>query len=217
MLSPMSIIYDATITPSKLDMIGAWLQDQQWFVPVDTLALERIASFRFDDPAGLVGIETLLIRSGATLYQVPVTYRGSPLDGAESYLLSTTEHSVLGTRWVYDATGDPLYAASMAGAVLAGEPQADQVQHRGEERIALPATISLASTGSAGAQVPAVGTIESRTEGNLTIITASGFTVAVVRKLGIDVEPPAGAALTGTWAAGRESALLATAAPTVPS
>jgi hypothetical protein len=43
-----------------------------------------VSAYRFDDPAGEVGIETLLVRRGAgPVLQVPLTYRGAPLAGAE--------------------------------------------------------------------------------------------------------------------------------------
>ena len=35
-----------------------------------------------------------------------MTYRGSAV--AEGALIATAEHSVLGTRWIYDATTDPV-------------------------------------------------------------------------------------------------------------
>ena len=38
---------------------------------------------------------------------VPLTYRGAPLAGGEADLVGTTEHSALGTRWVYDAWRRP--------------------------------------------------------------------------------------------------------------
>jgi hypothetical protein len=76
-------------------------------------------SYRFDDPAGEVGIEGLLVRRAGEVFHLPVTYRGAPLDGAEAHLITTMEHSVLGHRWVYDAAGDPValgcYAAALAG------------------------------------------------------------------------------------------------------
>ena len=54
--------------------------------------------------------------------------------------MGTTEHSALGTRWVYDATGDPVWAAALATAILTGGTQADiyyevdGVQERRESR-----------------------------------------------------------------------------------
>lgn len=213
----MSIIYDATIEPSKLDMLAAWLPSQEWFIPVPDAELERVASFRFDDPAGQVGMETLLIRHGAWMYQVPLVYRNAPVPELAAFLLTSTEHSVLGTRWVYDATGDPLYVAAIAGAVLAAEPQANQVEHRGEERIPLPATITLTSTGTPGTPVPAVESVTAHTVGGVTTIRSGGLSIAVVRSLADDDGTHLGAALTGAWAGGPAAALLATASLTDPS
>ena len=72
---------------------------------------------RVDDPAGQVGVETILVvdEAGAApvVYQVPLTYRAAPLDGAQSALVGTMEHSVLGRRWVYDGPHDPVYAAQL--------------------------------------------------------------------------------------------------------
>ncbi len=62
-----------------------------------------------------MGVETLLVRVGeGPVLQVPLTYRGAPLPGGESALVGTMEHSVLGPRWVYDGTGDPVYVATLA-------------------------------------------------------------------------------------------------------
>lgn len=213
----MSIIYDATIEPSKLDILAAWLPSQEWFIPVPDAELERVASFRFDDPAGQVGMETLLIRHGAWMYQVPLVYRNAPVPELAAFLLTSTEHSVLGTRWVYDATGDPLYVAAIAGAVLAAEPQANQVEHRGEERIPLPATITLTSTGTPGTPVPAVESVTAHTVGGVTTVRSGGLSIAVVRSLADDDGTHLGAALTGAWAGGPAAALLATASLTDPS
>ena len=44
----------------------------------------------------------------AAAYLVPMTYRGSPLAGGQDALIGTTEHGVLGTRWIYDGVRDPV-------------------------------------------------------------------------------------------------------------
>jgi hypothetical protein len=51
--------------------------------------------------------------------------RGAPLDGADQALIGTSEHGVLGRRWVYDGTHDPVLVAQLL-ALLQGhaEPQA---------------------------------------------------------------------------------------------
>src|SRR4051812_47950997 len=105
----MAHLHDATLVPSKRELLDAWLPNQAWVAGLP--ALKPFAGFRLDDPAGEVGIEGILLRDadGGVTVHVPLTYRGAPLDGAEAHLLGTTEHSVLGTRWVYDATGDPVF------------------------------------------------------------------------------------------------------------
>ncbi len=108
----------ATLTPTKLELLEAWMGDQRWYAGKGSHPrLRRIAAWRLDDPAGEVGVETHLVadESGVepVVYQVPLTYRGAPLDGAEHALVGTMEHSVLGHRWVYDAPHDPVYAAQL--------------------------------------------------------------------------------------------------------
>ena len=47
------------------------------------------------------------------------------LDGEDAYLVGTTDHSVLGKRWVYDATGDPVYVAELIRVIHEGDNEAD--------------------------------------------------------------------------------------------
>jgi hypothetical protein len=117
----VAIIHRATISPTKLELATAWL---------DRLGLggagdaELVASYRFDDPAGEVGIEALLARRAGDVFHLPFTYRGAPLDGAEAHLITTMEHSVLGRRWVYEAAGDPVALACYAAALAGQQEQA---------------------------------------------------------------------------------------------
>ena len=112
----MALIHDAVLRPSKTEILSAWAPTQPWFSG-ENLEVTRVASFRFDDPDGDVGIETLLVRAGTgPLLQVPLTYRGEPLAGGEAWLIGTLSHSVLGERWVYDAVGDPAYLHAVAPA-----------------------------------------------------------------------------------------------------
>lgn len=120
----MAIVYDAHLNPDKVTMVQRWIGEQRWFTGKGrTPSLSKVAAFRFDDPAGEVGIETLLLVDDAgpdpVLYQVPLTYRGAPLDGVpEHAFLGTMEHSVLGLRYVYDACHDPVYARELLDAVV---------------------------------------------------------------------------------------------------
>ena len=133
----MALLYDAQISPSKLELLAGWLPAQPWWTG-DPATIEAIGAYRFDDPAGAVGIETHLVRAAdGPVVQVPVTYRDAPLDGAADALIGTMQHSVLGRRWVYDACSDPVYVTALAAAILAGAPQseleiesADGTRHR---------------------------------------------------------------------------------------
>lgn len=115
---------DATLAPGKLELLATWLPQKEWFVG-DADDLTRVASYRFVDPDGEVGIETLLVRSHGVTYQVPLTYRGEPLDEASDSLIGTMEHSVLGKRWVYDAVGDPVYLVELLRVIHEGDNEAD--------------------------------------------------------------------------------------------
>ena len=115
----MAILHQrATLTPTKLELAAAWLDRQG----LGSGEVELAGSYRFDDPAGQVGIEALLVRRAGEVFHLPVTYRGAPLDGAEAHLITTLEHSALGRRWVYDAAGD-LVALGCYAAALAGRQQ----------------------------------------------------------------------------------------------
>lgn len=113
----MSEIFPTTMHPSKHELIGPWLPNQPWFSGVGTPELENVGGFRLDDPAGEVGLEFIFVRDNASpahvVYHVPLTYRGAPLEGAESALLGTSEHGVLGTRWIYDAAVDPVWHTAL--------------------------------------------------------------------------------------------------------
>lgn len=77
-------------------------------------SLRSVGFYRLEDSAGQVGIEAHLVHDGQVLYQIPMTYRGAPRDGARAAdLIATAEHSVLGTRWIYDGTTDPVWAAEL--------------------------------------------------------------------------------------------------------
>lgn len=106
----MAIIHRATLVPTKAELLSAWLTGEP----------EVLGAFRYDDPAGEVGIEAFLVRVGDQVRHVPLTYRGAPYDGAT--LVGTMEHSVLGTRWVYDGTTDPV-ALGCYQRALAGEQE----------------------------------------------------------------------------------------------
>ncbi|HET9421595.1 MAG TPA: hypothetical protein VFO49_10685 [Nocardioides sp.] len=119
----MAIIHPkSTISPTKLELLTDWLPTRVW---AGSGAVEMVASFRFDDPDGEVGIESFVVRCGELLLHVPLTYRGAPLAGADEHLVTTMQHTELGERWVYDAVGDPVAVACFARAVRGEQAQAD--------------------------------------------------------------------------------------------
>jgi hypothetical protein len=90
---------------------------QSWYRGTGIPNLVPVGFFRLEDPAGEVGMETHLVSDGTTLYQLPLTYRGTALQdgdaGMTEALVATAEHSVLGTRWIYDATADPVWTRQL--------------------------------------------------------------------------------------------------------
>ncbi|WP_329285057.1 maltokinase N-terminal cap-like domain-containing protein [Streptomyces sp. NBC_00691] len=122
----MAVIHQTTMQPTKLELLTEWLPTRAWHTGAAARPA-RVGGFRLDDPAGEVGIEFMAATDGegegAITYLVPLTYRGEPLDGAEHALVGTSEHGVLGRRWIYDGTHDPVLAAQLY-ALLTGRVQA---------------------------------------------------------------------------------------------
>ncbi|MEV2225645.1 1,4-alpha-glucan branching protein [Nocardia vinacea] len=115
------------MSPSKLELLTAWLPSRPWYRDGGRApGLSKAGGFRLDDPAGAVGIEFVLVNDSAgpepITYHVPLTYRDAPLDGAGDALVGTSMHGVLGQRWIYDATRDPVAIAQIV-ALLAGQAQ----------------------------------------------------------------------------------------------
>lgn len=123
----MALLHRATLTPTKKELLDAWLPSQSWADGVDPATLTVVGGYRFDDPDGEVGMEGIVLRAAdGAFVHVPLTYRGAPLDGAEPHLVGTMEHSALGTRWVYAAEADPVWQAAVTAAVLEGGSGAEE-------------------------------------------------------------------------------------------
>lgn len=213
----MALLYQAELRPSKIDLIAAWAPTQPWFEGDAGAALVNVASYRFDDPEGEVGIETVLVRAGdGPVLQVPLTYRGAPLAGGEAWLVGTMDHSVLGPRWVYDGTGDPAYLAAAAAAALTGGSQAEQVIDIDGERVVREPTALVRGSGTPDTRAPGLPTIDSvmtRPELGATVVNAELLHLVVARVLGTEAsalylvpqlarqaDAAEQAVLTGTWA-----------------
>jgi hypothetical protein len=184
----MAILHRATLVPTKTELIAAWLPRQDWF-DGEVDAVEAIAAYRFDDPAGEVGIESHVVAVGGRTVHVPLTYRGAPLDGGEEWLVGVTEHSVLGTRWVYDGVGDPVYLAEVLRVIRDADGQVELVVETPEGPVRREPSMDVHGSGG---DVPA------------------GARVVVVREPGSDAGVAAAPCLTGTWRGRPSPAVLVT-------
>ncbi|GAA1101399.1 maltokinase N-terminal cap-like domain-containing protein [Streptomyces javensis] len=158
----MSIIHKTTMSPTKLELLTPWLPQQPWYAAARRPPeLSRVGGFRLDDPEGEVGIEFMVVRDDAgdrpAWYHVPMTYRAAPLDGAERALIGTTEHGVLGQRWIYDGPHDPVLVAQLI-ALLQGraEPQAQSQSHTPDPSVTAEVTGSGLDVPAGAAGAPAV-------------------------------------------------------------
>lgn len=206
----MALVHAATIAPTKLELLRGWLPGCSWF-DGDPADLETVGSFRFDDPDDEVGIETLLVRvADGRTYQVPLTYRGAALAGADEWLVGTTEHSVLGPRWVYDATGDPVYAAALATTILTGGTQA--AVERDDAGVRTPVVVTTRVEGS-GTKIDlgTVGLVDVRDDGGTTLVVTSSAEIVVRRVIDQESSVVGDHDLIGTWPGVDDPAVLAVA------
>ncbi|MEV5612075.1 1,4-alpha-glucan branching protein [Streptomyces sp. NPDC052225] len=132
----MAIIHHTTLKPTKLELLADWLPKQPWYQGSGAPELAKSGGFRLDDPAGEVGMEFMAVTDSSgprpVTYHVPMTYRGAPLpDAPADALVGTLVHGVLGDRWVYDGTRDPVLLAQVT-ALLKGEVPAHAQSVDGE-------------------------------------------------------------------------------------
>ncbi|QXE38272.1 1,4-alpha-glucan branching protein [Streptomyces sp. GMY02] len=122
----MAFIHHTTMTPTKLELLTDWLPKQSWYVgDAKTPELVKAGGFRLDDPEGTVGIEFMVVADATAqepvAYLVPMGYRGAALEDVPGEtLIGTSEHGVLGTRWIYDGVHDPVVMEQLR-ALLRGE------------------------------------------------------------------------------------------------
>ena len=128
----MAILHRATVLPSKEELVETWLDRQPWGGSGE---LETIGCYRFDDPQGVVGVEAILVRRAGRVLQVPLTYRGEPLEGADEHLIATMNHSVLGMRWVYEGARDPVAVECFMRALAGQQAQATLELYDGDELV----------------------------------------------------------------------------------
>lgn len=215
----MATLHAAELKPTKLELINAWLPHQSWYrgSAGDTPSFAQVGSFRFDDPAGEVGLQVLLVRDenggdNAPIYQVPMTYRDAPLPEAAAGFMGEMAHSVLGTRHVYDACHDRVFIGELVRAMFTGGTQVAEFRHAdGQEPVTMPATMHVRGSGDASADVPELGPLTVAAlgdHGQLAIIGVGAVEITVPRVLDGSVMASGPASLSGEWGDG-ESACLA--------
>lgn len=208
----MAIIHPAELRPSKLEVLGAFLPGNPWYDGPADPEPAAIGAYRFDDPAGQVGIETHLLRVGeGPILQVPLTYRGTPLPGADDWLVATMEHSVLGRRWVYDACRDPVYAAALAAVLLGGALQAEELVEVDGRRQPRQPAVRVSAGGVPEGGPPRLGELSVATEGSTTVIDAVDVRLRIHHVLDRSAPLPSGHTLTGVWRGEPHPVLLASA------
>jgi hypothetical protein len=192
----MALFHRATITPTKAELIAEWAPTQPWG-PSAAVGMEVIGSYRFDDPDGRVGMETHLVHAGGELLQVPLTYRDEPLDGAEHALISEMQHSVLGTRWVYDGLRDPRLVIMLAGVTMTGQGEAlGMAVYEGRWYIA-PSNVRIQGGGWSQERVPVDGFELVSDDASASVLRNDRFELTVFRHPTTGPRPAIG--LTATW------------------
>jgi hypothetical protein len=188
----MALVHRAILSPSKQELIESWLPSRSWVTRLT--GISKLAEYRFDDPAGQVGVETILWRTAeGAILQTPLTYRAAPLPGAEAHLIGTSDHSVLGKRWVYDGCADPVWVLTLAAAILTGGTQAEMYFEQDGERVDVPPRMQVrgsgSGSGSPGLGLPDVTSIDSVTdEGTVTMVRAGDLSLTLARVVGSPLE-----------------------------
>ncbi len=111
--------------PTTEELLPEWMSGQRWYAGKGRLPrLRRVGGFHLEDPAGEVVIETHIVADMSlappVVYQVPLSYRGGPLPGADHALVASALPTEHGRRWVYDAPHDPRYAQLLMRLILDG-------------------------------------------------------------------------------------------------
>src|SRR3954469_15244675 len=177
----MARFHAATITPTKSELIAAWAPTQPWGPSADD-PVKVIGSFRFDDPDGRVGMETHLVTAGSTVLQVPLTYRDEPLEGADDALIVEMQHSVLGTRWVYDGLRDPRLVVMLAAVAMTGQGEAlGMAVYDGRWYIA-PSNIRIQGGGWTQERVPVDGFELAQDDASASVLQNDRFGLTVFRR-----------------------------------
>ena len=202
----MARYHKATLTPSKADLISAWLPTQPW-CPNPDAAVEVLGAYRFDDPDGQVGMEAHLVAIGDTLVHVPLTYRDVPVEDAGAELVGEMHHSALGDRWLYDGLTDSSFLTMLAGVSLTGQGEAlGMVVLDGQWHIA-PTNVRIRGGGWSLERLSVDGFILADSSVSSPTYQNQHFSLTAHRLPEIGPQPELG--LTASWADGPGDVVLA--------
>ena len=145
-------VYSTTVlNPTKAEIL------HQQFGPVT-----NIGAFRFVDPNGKVGIETLLVReTDGALLQFPVTYREQRI--SDTHEVGTTEHSHLGTRHITKIVADPVAVTEIIRVILEGDTNVQRSDGK-------TSPYEIRGTGTAGVDTLTLGNIHLKKSAD-TVVT----------------------------------------------
>lgn len=192
----MARFHRAVITPTKESLIADWAARQRW-APRDGGPVELIGSFRFDDPDGRVGMEVFLAEVGEHVVQVPLTYRDEPPPGADDALVCEMDHSVLGTRWVYDGLRDPRLVVMLAAVSMTGQGEALGMAVYDDRWYIAPTNVRIQGGGWSLERVPVDGFELLRDDAERSVLRNDRFDLTVYRSPRPGPQPAMG--LTATW------------------
>jgi Maltokinase N-terminal cap domain len=202
----MAIFHRATVSPTKEELIAEWAPTQLWGPPRDT-PTAVIGSYRFDDPEGRVGMEIHLVDAGGTLLQVPLTYRDEPLAEAEAALITEMQHSVLGTRWVYDGLRDPRLVVMLAAVAMTGQGEALGMAEYDGRWYVVPTNVRIQGGGWTLERVPVDRFEHVSDEATKSVLRNDRFELTVFRRPAFGPRPAIG--LTASWEGRAEPVVLA--------
>jgi hypothetical protein len=194
----MAIIHRTTLTPTKLELLTSWLPGRPWYAGEGPApALTKAGGFRLDDPAGEVGLEFMAVTDESgdepVTYHVPFSYRAAPLPGGDGALIGTTEHGVLGRRWVYDGTRDPVLVTQLFALLLGeAEPQAQSISNTTDP------SVTRSITGNTGALPVEVAGLTDEARSTDIIMRPAAAPVPVMLRVNRVLRPTGPGLMTGT-------------------
>ena len=196
----MAKLHVATVSPTKPELITQWLSSDPTVWPLAADGLVALGAYRFDDPAEAVGIEChLLGGSDGSVLHVPVTYRAEPEASLSDHLVGTLEHSVLGTRWVYDGCADPICVGEFLHAMRTGGTQVELIVHTDDGPVVREPNATVRGSGSEGAARSPIDSMRLDPHRTGTVIQTGSHTLNVRRIVDLNDQSAAGAALLGAW------------------